>query len=105
MRVPADVKVGLLFFQDVFHLGHVMAGIAADVGHVDVDILDVEKQVLRVLQAHHMVVDIAMNGAQRLERGQGIGCFDIADVARVPQLVNVLEEVEKLRNEGAMRVR
>jgi len=51
-----------------------------------------------------MVVDVAMHGTQRLEVGQSIGGLDVADVARMPQLVNVLEEVEKLWYERAMRV-
>jgi hypothetical protein len=46
-----------------------------------------------------------MHGTQRLEVGQGIGSLDVADVARMPQLVNILEEVEKLWYERAMRVR
>ena len=105
MRVPADVQVGLLFFQDVFHFRHVVAWIAPDVGHVDIDILDMEKQVLGILHPHDMVVDVAMHGTQRLEVGQGIGSLDVADVASMPQLVNILEEVEKLWYERAMRVR
>ena len=104
MRMATDVKVRLLFLQDVFHLRHVVAGIAPDMGHVDIDILDMEKQVLGILHPHDMVVDIAMHGTQRLEVGQGIGSLDVADVARMPQLVNILEEVEKLWYERAMRV-
>ena len=82
-----------------------MAGITADVGHVDIDILDVEKQVLGILRPHHVVVDVAVDGAQRLERSQGLGRLDVADVARMPQLINILEEVKKLRNQGAVRIR
>ena len=105
MRVPADVQVWLLFFQDVFHFGHVVAGIATDVGHVDIDILDMEEQILGILHPHDMVVDVAMHGTQRLEVGQSIGGLDVADVASMPQLVNILKEVEKLWYERAMRVR
>jgi hypothetical protein len=46
-----------------------------------------------------------MHGTQRLETSQGIGSFDVADVASMPQLVDVLEEVEELWDEGAMRIR
>ena len=105
MRVPTDVQVGLLFFQDVLHFGHVVAGIATDVGHVDIDILDMEKQVLGILHPHDMVVDVAMHGPQGLEVGQGLGRLDAADVARMPQLIHVFEEMEKLWYERAMRVR
>jgi hypothetical protein len=52
-----------------------------------------------------MVIDVAMYSTQGLEIGQGIGGLYIADIARMPQLVNVLEEVEKLWYEGAMRIR
>ena len=102
--MATDVKVRLLFLQDVFHLRHVVAGIAPDMGHVDIDILDMEKQVLGVLHSYDMVVDVAMHSTQWLEVGQGIGGLDVADVARMPQLVNILEEVEKLWYERAMRV-
>ena len=105
MRMAADVKVGLFVLQNVFHLGHVMAWIAADVGHVDVDVFHMEKQILGILHPHDMVIDVAMHGAKRLEMSQGIGSLDVADVARMPQLVDVLEEVEELWDEGAMRVR
>ena len=82
-----------------------MPGIAADVGHVDINVLDMEEQILRVLHPHDMVVDVAVDGTQGLELGQGIGGFDVADVAGMPQLVDVLEEVEELRDEGAVRIR
>ncbi len=51
-----------------------------------------------------MVVDVAMNGTQMLERRQGLGRLDIAYVACMPQLVDILEEIEELRDEGAMCV-
>ncbi len=105
MRMSADVQVGLFFLQDVLHFGHVVAGIPTDVGHVDINVLDMEKQVPRILHTHDMVIDVAMYSTQGLEIGQGIGGLYIADIARMPQLVNVLEEVEKLWYEGAMRIR
>jgi hypothetical protein len=37
--------------------------------------------------------------------GQGIGGFYVADVARMPQFVDIFEEVEELRDEGAVCVR
>ena len=82
-----------------------MAGIAADVGHVDVDILDMEGQALGVLHPYDVVVDVAMHGPQGLEVGQGLGRLDAADVARMPQLIHVFEEMEELWYEGAMGVR
>ena len=105
MRMATDVKIGLLFLQDIFHLGHVMARIATDVGHVNVYILHVEEEVCWVLHPNDMVIDVAVDGAQGLERGQGLGRLDVADVTRMPQLINILEEVEKLRNQSAVRIR
>ena len=102
--MTADVQVGLLVFQNVSHLGHIVPWIATDMGHVDIDVFHMEKEVFWVLQPNDVVVDVAVNRAQRLEVSQGLGSFDIADVARVPQLVDVLEEVEKLWHEGTMRV-
>ena len=73
-------------------------------GHVDVCVLYLEEQVSGVLQADNVVVNVAMHCTQRLEFGQSLGRFNIAYIARVPQLVNVFEKIEKLRNEGAVRV-
>ena len=84
MRMATDVKIGLLFLQDIFHLGHVMARIATDVGHVNVYILHVEEEVCWVLHPNDMVIDVAMHGAQRLERSQSLCGLDAADVARMP---------------------
>ena len=82
-----------------------MSRIAADVGHVDVHILDVKKEVFGILQTHGVVVNVAVDGSQRLEMRQGVSSFDIANITRMPQLVNVLEEVEELWDDGAVCVR
>ena len=60
MGVPADVKVGFFLLQKVFHLGHIMTGISSYVGHVDVNVFNVEVEILGILQPHDMVVDIAV---------------------------------------------
>lgn len=103
--MAANVQVGLFFFQNGFHFRHVMARIASDVGHVDINILDVEKQIFGILQANNMVVDVAVHCTQWLEVGQGLSRLEAANVTRVPQLVNVFEEIEELRHEGTMCVR
>ena len=103
--MSADEQVGLLVLQNAFHLGHVMVRIATNVGHVDINIFNMEVQVFRILHAHDMVVDVAMHGTQRLEMSQGISGFNAANVTRMPQLVNILKEIEKLRNQGTMRIR
>lgn len=84
MGVSAYVQVGLLFLQDILHFGHIVAGIAANVGHINVHIFHVEKEVCWVLHPYDMVVDVAVNSAQRLERSQSFGGLDAADVARMP---------------------
>ena len=104
MRMAANIKVGLLFLQDVFHLRHVVARIAAYVGHIDIHVFDMEEQAFGILHPDDMVVDVAMHGAQWLEGGQGISRLDAANIARVPQLVDVFEEMEELRYEGAVRI-
>jgi len=103
--MPAYEQIGLLALQNAFHLRHIMTWVAADVGHVDIDVLDVEKHVLGILHAHNVIVDIAVHGAQRLELRQGIRGFNVANITCMPQLIHILEEVEKLRNQGAMRIR
>ena len=103
--MAAHVEGGFLGFENILHLRHVMARVTTNVGHVDVDIFDMEKQIFGILQTNDMVVDVAMYGTQRLELDQSLGRFDVAYIACVPQLINVFEEVEKLWHEGAMRVR
>lgn len=105
MRMAAYVEVGFLGFENILHLRHVMARVTTNVGHVDVDIFDMEKQIFGILHAHNVVVDVAMYGTQWFEVGQSFCCFNVPNITRVPQLVNVLEEIEKLWHEGAMRVR
>lgn len=102
MRVAAYKKVWLFVFKDEFYLRHVMSWIAPDVGHVDFDVLYVKEEVLGVLHSHDVAVDVAVHGAQRFEVAQGFGGLNAADVASVPQLVNVFEEVEELWHERTM---
>ena len=104
MRMTAYKKVRFLHFKDVFHLGHVMVRVTADVGHEDVDIFDVEIEVLGILHSDDVVVHVAVYGSQRLEGGQSLSRLNAADVARMPQLIHVLEEVEELWYEGTMGV-
>ena len=102
--MPADKEVGLLLFQNVLYLGHIMPRITANVGHVDVDIFNMEKQILGILHSHDVVVDVAVNGAKGLERSQSISRFNTPYVARMPQLINVFEEVEELWDERAVGI-
>ena len=103
--MSADEKVGLRVLQNAFYLGHVMARITSDVSHVDINVFNMEVQVFGILHAHDMVVDVAMHGTQRLEMSQGICGFNAANITRMPQLINILEEVEQLWNQGTMRIR
>ena len=103
--MPADVELGLFFLEEDPNLGHIMSGIASDVGHIDVDIFHLEEQVLWVLQAYDMVVDVAMNSPQRLEGCELFGGFNVPDVAGMPYLIHVLEEIKDLRDEGSVGIR
>ena len=102
--VPADVQVGFLLLQDVPNLRQIMPWVTPDVGHVYMYVLHLEKQVLGVLQSDDMVVDIAMNSSKRFEGFELFGGFNVADVAGMPYLVNVLEEIKDLGDDDAMRV-
>ena len=103
--MTTNEKVGLPFLQDMTYFGHIMPWIAADMCHVNMGIFHLKKQVLGILQTYGMVVDVTMYSTQRLECRQGVGSFDIANVACMPQFIDILEEVEELRDEGAMGVR
>ena len=65
--MAADEQVWFLVLENSSDFGHVMARIAPDMGHVDLGVFHLEKQVFGVLQAHDVVVDVAMDGAERLE--------------------------------------
>ena len=82
-----------------------MSGIPAYMGHIHVHVFHVEKQVLWETQSHHMVVDVAMNRTERLEGFKSLRGLDVPDVAGVPYLIHVLEEVIDLRDDYAMRIR
>ena len=79
-----------------------MTWITADVGHIHIGFFHIEKQIFWVLHPHDMVVDVAMDGPQRLKIGQSFGGLDATDVTSMPQLIDILEEVEKLWHEGTM---
>ena len=65
-----------------------MTWIAAYVGHIDAHVLHMEKLVSRVLHSYNVVVNVAMYGPKWFEVSQGFGSFNVANVTRVPQLVN-----------------
>ena len=94
--MAANVKVRLFVFQNILHFWHVMAWIASNMGHVDIDVFHMEKQVFGILHAYDVVINVAVDGTQRFEVSQCIGSLDITDITSMPQLVNVFEEVEKL---------
>ena len=82
-----------------------MAGIAPDMGHIDVDVLHLEEEVFGVLQTDDVVVDVAVNSPQRLEGCELFSGFDVSDVTGMPNLVHVLEEIKDLRDDGPVCVR
>ena len=73
-------------------------------GHVDVCVLYLEEQVSGVLQADNVVVNVAVNSPQGFEGCELFGGFNVPDVAGMPNLIHVLEEVKDLGNEGPVGV-
>ena len=68
------------------------------------DILDGEEQILRILQPDDVVVDVAVDSSQRFEGCELFGGFNVPDVAGMPNLIHVLEEIKDLRDDGPMSV-
>ena len=71
-----------------------MAGIAADMGHEDIDILDAETIELREGIAHVAGVHIAEDSAGGFELAQGLEEFETADIACMPDLIDVFEMLQ-----------
>ena len=84
MRVAADIQLRFFLLQDMPYFRHVMARIAPDMGHVDMDVLHLEKQVFGVFQPNDMVVDVAVNSPQRLKGCELFGSLNVSDVTGMP---------------------
>ncbi len=82
-----------------------MSRIAPDVGHIDPGVFHLEEQVFGVLQSYDMVVDVAVDCPQRLERSELFSGRNVSDVTGMPQFVNVLEKVKDLGDDYPVCVR
>ena len=85
--MAADEQPGRLLPDDLPHAFAVTAGIAADVGHQDVDALAFKAEVFRESPAHRRIVDVAVYGAQGAESFQLVCYLTGADIAGVPDFV------------------
>ena len=83
----------------------VAARIASDVGHEHRRLFAPEEVDQRPDAPHRAAVGIAADGPQRFEGGDAVGQFQRADVAGVPDLVDVREKAAQRVVEGAVRVR
>ena len=82
----------------------VAARIASDVGHEHRRLFAPEEVDQRPDAPHRASVGIAADGPQRFEGGDAVGQFQRADVAGVPDLVDVREKAAQRVVEGAVRV-
>ena len=82
--------------------GVIMPGVAADMGHKDIDILDAEAVELTEGVTHISAVHIAEDGACGAELPQTLEEFGGADIAGVPYLVAGVEMLEDAGVEQAM---
>ena len=80
MRMTANEQIGLMFLQQILDFRQIMPRIAADMGHIYLHVFHLEKQIFRISHPDDMVVNVAMNGTQRLEMCQSFGGSDVADI-------------------------
>ena len=104
MGVPGDEEFRVHGLDFLHRPRIVAARIAADVGHQHPDALAFEGEELGVDAARQSAVDVAAHGFQRFEGGDPVGQLDRADVARVPEFVDVPEEIHQGFVEGAVGV-
>jgi len=83
----------------------VAARVAADVGHQHRGLLAAEEVDERPYAPRRAAVGIAAHGAQGFESGDAVGQLERADVARVPDFIDVGEKSAQRVVEGAVRVR
>ena len=70
-------------------LWRVVARVAADMGHQHIDLFNAEKGEWLEGIACVASIDIALYGTQRFEFGYLIGQLDRADIACVPNLIDI----------------
>jgi len=105
MGMAADVELRPFFLEDVPDLGHVMSRITADMGHIHMHVLNFEEQFPWILNTDDVVIDVAVNSAERLEAFKLLRGLNVSYVAGMPYLVHVLEKVKDLRNQSSVGIR
>lgn len=81
-----------------------MIGVTSDMGHVDLYLFYLEEQVLGILQAYNMVVDVAVHSPKRFEGSELLGSLDGSNIPCMPYLIHVLKEAKDLGDNGPMGV-
>ena len=102
--MAADVEVGRLGGQYVPHPFGVPAGIAADVGHKNIETLDVKSQIFGKTPAQGRCVYIAVHGTEGFEGCQPVRHFHAADVSGVPDFITRFEMGKNAIVQKPMRV-
>ena len=72
----------------------VIAGIPADMGHVDVEALAYPNEIFRQVIAERSAIDVAVNTTHGFECSEAIQHFARSEIARVPHLVAFGEVTE-----------
>jgi hypothetical protein len=83
----------------------VVAGIAAYMGHQHAKTLDIEDRNLGIDAAYLVVVDIAIDRTQGFERSDLVSHSQRADIARVPHLIDIAQEIAQRIVEGVVSIR
>ena len=85
--------VGLRRLNHPDGLGRIVARIAAYVGHQHPFTLALEKIELIIGPAHNPAVDITIYALQGLESGNLVGQLQRTEIARVPNLIDIFQEL------------
>lgn len=105
VAVPADKQVRLLALKQGTHPTGIAVWASADVAHQALEPGTIPPQFLRKFRPNSVVVDVAKNGPQWRDLGQGIGHIQRSDVPRVPDFIDCAEVMKDAVVEVAVGVR
>jgi hypothetical protein len=105
MGVAADEKAGFDAGKISFHAGVVVAGVAADMGHVDAEPFAIPAEVLGQVGAEFGAINVAVHSPDWFEFSKLIEDLRGSEVTSVPELIAVGKVGEKCFVQKAMRVR
>ncbi len=103
--VACDEYSGSGGLYTLYYAGRIVSRPASDMRHQYVDTFGVEKCEAVVYAVHRARVDVAPYCAQRLECGQAVGKLQRPYVARMPDLVDWLQELLQHTIECSVRIR